>query len=93
MRTTKYEVVDDNIISKLSLKQGCGLLALVDAEADKDTETAKSSGYEDITRFILGLLGEAVTPKPQKIDDGFEKYKKQHPDDPMPMGSYVLEAL
>ena len=92
MKVTKYEVVDDNLVSRFSLNGDYGFLSLVDTEVDKGNHNKedKASGYEDITRFITGILSSS-TPRKHFIDlEAFEKYREKHPDDDTPMGGFVL---
>ena len=93
MGTVKYNVVDEGLISKLSLRKEQGFLSLVDKEVDgesKEKAPDKIGGYEDITRFIVGFLSKPIVPK-KKTEDALEKYIKEHPEDPYPIGSYVLD--
>ena len=97
MEKATYEVIDDNLISRLSIRKGQGFLALIDGEIApaSNPEEPKKPMSEDITRYITGLLSNNK-PIEHKIDISEEEikaYKEKYPDDEFVIGGCIFESL
>lgn len=91
-----FEIIDDNLLTKLSLRSEEGFLTLVDdeieAEPPKDTRTVVEESASNINTIIQSVLANQAQPQPDIIylDGSYEKYKQENPDDLFPHGGWIL---
>lgn len=94
----RYEVIDEKLMTQISLGGGRELLPLIDAETTgandptAKSDNATSNTIESINDFINSIVGNGTAARTKQIfvDDGFERYKQEHPHDPFPFGGWVL---
>lgn len=91
-----FEIIDDNLLTKLSLRSEEGFLTLVDdeieAEPPKDTRIIVEESAPNINTIIQNVLANQAQPQPDIIylDGSYEKYKQENPDDLFPHGGWIL---
>ena len=91
-----FEIIDDNLLTKLSIRSGEGFLTLVDdeikMELQKDTRVIVEESAPDINTIIQNVLANQAQPQPDIIylDGSYEKYKQDNPDDLFPHGGWIL---
>ncbi len=103
----KYEVIDKNIMTTLSIRSNNGFLALIDSEVLDDddfkpnyadsgsTPNNSNSGAVNVLDSIRKSQSIAITNiktdnKEIEFEQNFEKFKREHPDDPFVLGHYIL---
>ncbi len=102
----KYEVIDNDLLATLSIRSNTGFLALIDSEIFDDenksntiltstTPTDNNSGAINVLDSIRKSKSIAITNiktdnKEIEFEQGFEEFKRRHPDDPYALGHYIL---
>lgn len=91
-----FEIIDDNLLTKLSLRSEEGFLTLVDDEIEaeplKDTRIIVEESAPNINTIIQNVLANQAQQQPNIIylDGSYEKYIQDNPDDLFPHGGWIL---
>ncbi len=91
-----FEIIDDNLLTKLSLRSEEGFLTLIDDEIEtepqRDTRTVVEESAPNINTIIQNVLANQAQPQSEIIylDGSYEKYKQDNPDDLFPHGGWIL---
>lgn len=103
----KYEVIDKDLMTTLSIRSENGFLALIDSEVLDDdglkpnyaesviTPNDNNNGVVNVLDSIRKSKSIAITNiktdnKEIEFEQGFEEYKRRHPNDPFALGHYIL---